>query len=573
MSNEGMKRFGLAARAELMQLNEQLERKVKELGVLFEIGKSVTSLSNLEKLLSRIVEAAVYITGAEEGALLLLDEATGDLYMRAQRGLNERYASEFKLKVEDTIAGSVVKTGQPVMLDMSQANESFKMKTRYFVKSLLIVPLKVGEEVIGVLSADNQLSNRPFTEHNLNMLSALADYAAIAIENARLLQDRQRKVEELDMLYEIQHAITTSTDLSQALLKIAESANEVIEADLSCIYRYDETEDQLYPPVIAGHLESSAQPNLTPSPDGATAKLVREGSFVVESAGLLEDELRSEFVRQERVKSFAGFALRAQNSVVGVMWVDFRTFHQFTDEELKTLERLASQVTIAIQNAKRYKALERTGEAARDLKAVCATVDSPIAAIPAVVEEMKSDVGEDEALERYLRRLEDEVRWLPQMAEELRQLAESEGGEPANVNRLLFMALDRVTVSEKVKVVKDCAADLPPFMVFREGLIDVFAALITNAMEAMTPGGGTLTLCSRLSDDEEWVEIEVIDTGCGLTPDMQRRVFDLFFTTKEKKTSFGLWWYRAFVRGLGGDISVRSEVGKGSAFTIRLPAS
>ncbi|MFB0546397.1 MAG: GAF domain-containing protein, partial [Anaerolineae bacterium] len=184
MSNEGMKRFGLAARAELMQLNEQLERKVKELSVLFEIGKSVTSLSNLEKLLSRIVEAAVYITGAEEGALLLLDEATGDLYMRAQRGLNERYASEFKLKVEDTIAGSVVKTGQPVMLDMSQANESFKMKTRYFVKSLLIVPLKVGEEVIGVLSADNQLSNRPFTEHNLNMLSALADYAAIAIENA-----------------------------------------------------------------------------------------------------------------------------------------------------------------------------------------------------------------------------------------------------------------------------------------------------------------------------------------------------------------------------------------------------
>ncbi len=570
MSDQSIPKFGLAARAELMQLNELLKQRVKEMNTLFQIGKSVTCLSNLEKLLGRIVEAAVYITAAEEGSLLLLDEKTGDLYMRAQRGLNEQYASEFKLKVEDTIAGSVVKTGDPVMLDMSQAAESFKMKTGYFVKSVLIVPLKVGEQIIGVLSVDNQVHDRPFTRNNLDMLSALADYAAIAIENARLFQDRQNKVEELDMLCEIQRTITTSPNLSEALTKIAESANQAVLADFTCIYCYDETNDCLLPPVVAG--EFSAQPVLKPFADGATAQVVRVGRFVVESAGLLEEPLRSQFVRQEQVKAFAGFALQAQDGTIGIMWVNYRTFHHFTDEELKTLERLANQAAIAIQNAKRYEELKRAGRKVSGLS----PAESPIAAIPILIEELRAIVGpEDETLERYLARLEDEANWLLEIEERRPQLAgragSPEGNEAANLNRLLLTAQNRVMAPENVKVVRDFAVDLPPMHLLHEPLVETFALVIANAVEAMTPDGGTLTLCSRLSDDEQWVEIEIADTGCGMRPEMQERVFDLFFTTKQRKTSPGLWWGRTFVRSLGGDMKARSEIGKGSMFTIRLP--
>ncbi len=570
MSNESKPNFGLAARAELMELNEKLQHKVKEMNILFQIGKSVTSLSNLEKLLGRIVEAAVYITAAEEGSLLLLDEETGNLYMRAQRGLNEQYARELKLKAEGTLAGSVVKTGNPVMLDMSQATESFKMKTGYFVKSVLIVPLKVGGQNIGVLSVDNQLDDRPFTRNNLDMLSALADYAAIAIENARLFQDRQKKVEELDMLYEIQCIINTSLDLSEALTKIAETANQAVLADFTCIYHYDETRNSLLPPVVAG--EFSTPPVLTPAADGATAQVVREGRFVVESAGLLEEPLRSEFARQEQVKTFAGFALRAQEGTIGIMWVNYRTFHQFTDEELKTLERLASQAALAIQNAKRYEEVKRAGQAMRAL----ALAENPIAAIPIFVEELRSITGlEDETLERYLARLEDEADWLLEVEERLQQLAEQEvspeGREAANLNRLLFSAQDRAALPENVRVVRDCAVDLPPMHLLHESLIETFTTIITNAVEAMAPDGGTLTLCTRLSDNEQWVEIDIFDTGCGMRPEMQARIFEPFFTTKERKTGPGLWWGRTFVRSLGGDINVRSEVGKGTMFTIRLP--
>ena len=71
----------------LEQINQQLERRVKELNILYSVGKSGTSLLDLEKVLNRIVEAAVFVSGAEEGSLLLVDKDTGELYLRAARNL------------------------------------------------------------------------------------------------------------------------------------------------------------------------------------------------------------------------------------------------------------------------------------------------------------------------------------------------------------------------------------------------------------------------------------------------------------------------------------------------------
>lgn len=180
----------------ILQINRQLERRVRELSILYSIGKSVTTLLDLEKVLNRIVEAAVYITGAEEGSLMLVDKESGELYMRAARGLGEKYARGFRLRVEDSIAGQVVKTGQP-FLESGDA-QRLKIKTGYLVKSLMYVPLKSGSEVVGVLSVDNKVSNTPFTESDVYLLSALADYASIAIVNAHLYTEVKSFSEELE---------------------------------------------------------------------------------------------------------------------------------------------------------------------------------------------------------------------------------------------------------------------------------------------------------------------------------------------------------------------------------------
>ena len=182
---------------EMEDVDQQLRRRVKELNILYGIGKSVTSLLDLEKVLNRIVEAAVFVTGAEEGSLLLVDKDTGELYLRAARNLGEKFARGFRLKVEHSIAGQVIKTGKPV-LESTQDEETLKVKTGYLVRSLVNVPLKAKDEVIGVLAVNNKVASNPFTDNDVHLLSALADYATIAIVNAQLYEETKRWSEELE---------------------------------------------------------------------------------------------------------------------------------------------------------------------------------------------------------------------------------------------------------------------------------------------------------------------------------------------------------------------------------------
>ena len=186
-------------RAKLLEVADQLKQRVKELEILHSIGKSVTSLLDLDELLTRIVEASVDITGAEEGYVLLVDEGTEELYLRAGQNLGEEHAQGFRLKVHDSIAGSVVKTGKPVIVN-SKEERGLKIKTGYIVKSLLNVPLRAREKVIGILGVNNKVSDKAFSEDNLYMLSILADYAAIAIVNARLFSQLSETKERLNGL-------------------------------------------------------------------------------------------------------------------------------------------------------------------------------------------------------------------------------------------------------------------------------------------------------------------------------------------------------------------------------------
>ena len=222
----------------LMRSNQQLTRRVREQNALFGIGKSVTSLLDLEKVLNRIVEAAVYLTGAEEGALLLVDEDSGELHMRAARNLGDKYSRGFRLRVDDSIAGQVVKTGKPVLAQVENGGEALKIKTGYLVRALLNVPLKAADRVIGVLSVDNRVSTQPFSQNDQYLLSALADWATIAIENARVvesLEEARDKIakwsEELEqkVIERTQELETTQSQLvqSEKLASIGQLASGV----------------------------------------------------------------------------------------------------------------------------------------------------------------------------------------------------------------------------------------------------------------------------------------------------------------------------------------------------------
>lgn len=180
--------------------NEQLEQRITELTTLYAVGQSVTSLLDQDKLLNRVVEAAVYMAGADEGWLLLVDEETQELYLRAAQDMGERQARGFRIRIEDSLVGSVVRTGEPLMATSSpESEEGLKVKTGYLVGSLLYAPLKVKGRIIGVLGVANRTANRKFGQDNLFRLTSLADYAVIAIENARL-HEATRELVAMDIL-------------------------------------------------------------------------------------------------------------------------------------------------------------------------------------------------------------------------------------------------------------------------------------------------------------------------------------------------------------------------------------
>jgi signal transduction histidine kinase len=172
-----------------------------------------------------------------------------------------------------------------------------------------------------------------------------------------------------------------------------------------------------------------------------------------------------------------------------------------------------------------------------------------------------------------LNNIERDVQRLLEMADEMRRPLRSQSPEELLLNLLLEEAMARIIVPDDITVNKCLADDLPTFVAVPMHIREVFFNLFTNAVEAM-PEGGDLTIHSRLVEREggRWMAVDVTDTGQGIYPGVRDRLFTLFFTTKkEKGLGLGLWWCKTYLRGLGGDLVVRSKVGQGSTFTVRLP--
>jgi diguanylate cyclase (GGDEF)-like protein/PAS domain S-box-containing protein len=157
----------------------------------------VTSSLNLDEVLRRIVEASVLLTHAEEGFLALLDEGSGQLYLRAVKNIAEDKIKTIRLPVEDSLVGQALSSGKPIRLKSpSQDKRTIKVSTGYLVNSVLHVPILSRGRPLGVLSVVNHISEKSFKEKDESLLLSLADYAAIALENAQLYTQAEQELSE-----------------------------------------------------------------------------------------------------------------------------------------------------------------------------------------------------------------------------------------------------------------------------------------------------------------------------------------------------------------------------------------
>src|ERR1700690_1701560 len=117
--------------------------------------------------------------------------------MRAERNFDKKTVQTLRLKVQDSLAGQVIQTGKPIILS---GEDLVKIKTAYLVKSLIYVPLRAKDKVIGVLSVDTRHTSRTFAAHEVQTLSILADFAAVAVENASLVAEIVHERNTLDAI-------------------------------------------------------------------------------------------------------------------------------------------------------------------------------------------------------------------------------------------------------------------------------------------------------------------------------------------------------------------------------------
>ena len=143
--------------------------------------------------------------------------------------------------------------------------------------------------------------------------------------------------------------------------------------------------------------------------------------------------------------------------------------------------------------------------------------------------------------------------------------------ETVGIAQLIQQTLDKCTIPQSVKVKLDIPPSLPPLRVDALQIHQVFRNLISNGVEAM-PEGGTLEIQAIANEAAKNVTISVHDTGAGITPKQLGKLFQPLFTTKARGIGLGLMVVKNLTEANGGAVEVESEPGKGSTFTVVLPA-
>jgi class 3 adenylate cyclase len=189
------------ATAEVRAQSKLLEQRVLELAAMNSVAMALTSVRNLNVLLTRIVEKSKEVMGAEAGSLLLIDKAVGQLRFEVARGAATAALRLLTVKVGQGIAGQVALTGQPLRVTDAYQDPRFDpfydSQSGFKTRSLLAVPIILNGEIIGVLEVINKIGQEAFDEHDVSLFQSFASSAGAALENARLFEQTKRMAEEL----------------------------------------------------------------------------------------------------------------------------------------------------------------------------------------------------------------------------------------------------------------------------------------------------------------------------------------------------------------------------------------
>jgi len=499
----------------LTRVNRQLNQRLQEINAIYSIGKSVTSSLDVEEILARIVEASINLTQAEEGFILLKEE--DKLCLRVSKNLNTELAQRLYVEASDPIAWQVIRSGRPTMLQRST-----KIATGYLVRALLYVPIQSpGHGTVGVLSVVNLEREQAFTENQVFTLSAIADFAAIALENAQLFA-----------------AVEAERSRLSAILEHAAEAILVTDMD-NCLWLWSE----------------SAAENFNIAPDARGQKVVD----YIENVGIREL-----------------FARLCEDQMVVHNEIDLEDGRVF-NAQLSSIDHIGR--VVVMQDITHLKELDRLKS--EFVSTVSHDLRTPLTTIQGYIELLERAGALTEGQQDFIDKALHSLSHITALISDLLDIGRIEAGydlemRPFCINDVIEQSIDAHTmlVEQAGLYIVTNIPDEPLWIHGNARRIrQVLDNLISNAIKYSHPGGEVKVIAQPGTD---YIIVSIEDQGIGIPLEEQPKLFERFYrvSTPEVEdihgTGLGLSIVKSVIEKHKGRVWVRSYPGKGSTFAFIL---
>jgi signal transduction histidine kinase/putative methionine-R-sulfoxide reductase with GAF domain len=590
----------------LNELRESLQQQTATADVLKVISRSTF---DLQAVLDTLVEAAARLCEADMAQILRPRGA--DYYMAASHGFSAEYIHSHRtLRFAPgcgSVTGRVLLEGKPVQIpdvlaDPEYSNVEPQRLGGY--RTHLGVPLLRNGSPIGFLLVSRR-TVRPFDSKQIELVTTFADQAVIAIENTRLFDEVQARTRDLSESLQQQTAtadvlktISRSTfDLQTVLDTLVQSAMRLCRADNTVIFlqegeNYRLTANYGY---SRDYVDYMRQHPIAPSRGTIAGRTVLECKPVhVPDIKADPDYTMLEAQRLGGFRTMLGVPLLRNGMPIGVMTLLRNIVEPFSDKQIELATTFADQAVIAIENVRLFDEIQeksrQLAEASQHKSQFLANMShelrTPLNAIIGVSEMLREDAEalkqDTEPLDRVL----GAGRHLLALINDILDLSKIEAGR-MELNLASFSLAP--VIDEVVKTIEPLAAkNGNQVAIHYDGEIGTLRAdqmrlrqallnLMSNANKFTERGTITIDAHRQQENDGDWITLAVTDTGIGMTPEQIGKLFQEFSQASSATASkyggsgLGLVISRRFCQMMGGDITVESEPGRGSTFTIRLP--